>query len=82
MLPKIKRSLRSNLGNHQVRMSLQPDRPWWLRLGTTLILNIALLGAVAIASHILGWPLLGPYHMNIDTRALEAEHRVVEQQIA
>ncbi len=82
MLPKIKRSLRSNLGSHQVRMSLQPERPWWLRWGGTFFLNVALLGTIAIASHILGWPLLGPYHMNMDTRALEAEHRVVEQQIA
>jgi len=82
MFPKIKRSIRSNLGSHQVKMSLQPERPWWVRWGSTLILNLLILGGVSLASHILGWPLLGPYHMNVDTRALEAEHRVVEQQIA
>jgi len=82
MLPKIKRSLRSNLGSHQVKMSLQPQRPWWLRWGSSVMWNLALLGIISLVSHILGWPLLGPYHMNVDTRALEAEHRVVEQQMA
>jgi hypothetical protein len=63
-------------------MSLQPERPWWLRWGRALLINAVILGAISLVSHILGWPLLGPYHMNVDTRALEAEHKVVEQQIA
>jgi len=82
MLPKIKRSLRSNLGSHQVKMSLQLERPWWMRWGGILLLNVTVLASISLASHILGWPLLGPYHMNVDTRALEAAHREVEQQIA
>lgn len=81
MLPRIQRALRSNLGHHQVKMSLQPDRPWWLRWGLMLALNAATLGAVSLVSHLLGWPLLGPYHMNLDHRALEAEQKVVQQQI-
>lgn len=63
-------------------MSLRPERPWWVRWGSMLLINMLLLGGVSLASHVLGWPLLGPYHMNVDTRALEAEHRVIEQQIA